>query len=198
MSPDELPTTYEELAQPEWKGRMCLRNSSNTYTQSLVASLIGNLGYDEALTVVDGWAANAEILPNDVIALNSMADDLCDVAIVNHYYLARLLEEDPDFRWVWSGPTRTTGAPRQHLRRRRDPVRRRPGTGPATAGVARYRRAERVRRRKQRVPGQPRCGAGIADRIEFGETFVNDDLNAAEFGALNADAVRLLDEAGYE
>ena len=33
---------------------------------------------------------------------------------------------------------------------------------------------------------------------EFGETFVGDDLNAAEFGALNADAVRLLDEAGYE
>ena len=36
----------------------------------------------------------------------------------------------------------------------------------------------------------------IAD--EFGPTFVADDLNAAEFGALNADAVRLLDEAGYE
>ena len=33
---------------------------------------------------------------------------------------------------------------------------------------------------------------------EFGETFVRDALNAAEFGALNADAVRLLDEAGYE
>ncbi|MEL6982123.1 MAG: extracellular solute-binding protein, partial [Actinomycetota bacterium] len=60
VSADELPTTYEELAQPEWANRVCLRNSSNTYTQSLVASLIANLGYDEALTVVEGWADNAE------------------------------------------------------------------------------------------------------------------------------------------
>ena len=97
VSADELPTTYEELAQPEWAGRLCLRNSSNTYTQSLVANLIGNVGYDDALGIVEGWADNAEILPNDVIALNSIEAGLCDVAITNHYYLARLLEEDPDF-----------------------------------------------------------------------------------------------------
>ena len=74
-----------------------LRNSSNTYTQSLVASLIGNLGYDDALTLVNGWAENARIMSNDVIALNSIRDDFCDVAITNHYYLARELEEDPNY-----------------------------------------------------------------------------------------------------
>ena len=100
----EAPSTYEELAGPEWKGRLCLRNSSNTYTQSLVASLIGNVGYGEALRIVSGWADNAEILSNDVIALNSVRDGLCDVAIVNHYYLARLMEDDPDFpvSLVWA------------------------------------------------------------------------------------------------
>ena len=68
VSSAEAPSTYEELAGPEWKGRLCLRNSSNTYTQSLVASLIGNVGYGEALRIVSGWADNAEILSNDVIA----------------------------------------------------------------------------------------------------------------------------------
>ena len=112
----EAPSTYEELAGPEWKGRLCLRNSSNTYTQSLVASLIGNVGYGEALRIVSGWADNAEILSNDVIALNSVRDGLCDVAIVNHYYLARLMEDDLTSRSRWCGQTKR-GAGRMSISR---------------------------------------------------------------------------------
>lgn len=196
---DEIPTTYAELAQPKWSGRVCLRNSSNTYTQSLVASLIGNVGYDEALTIVGGWADNAEILPNDVIALNSVADGLCDVAIVNHYYLARLIEEEGDFpvELVWADQT---------------------GRGThvniSGAGITRY--ADNPELAKQflewlategqsafvdgnhEYPVNPDVAPEPLIATTFGETFVGDDLNAAEFGALNADAVRLLDEAGYE
>ena len=195
----EAPSTYEELAGPEWKGRLCLRNSSNTYTQSLVASLIGNVGYGEALRIVSGWADNAEILSNDVIALNSVRDGLCDVAIVNHYYLARLMEDDPDFpvSLVWA-----------------DQEGRGTHVNISGAGITKY--ADDPELALQLLEGLATDGQNtfvdgnheypvnpavapedlIAD--EFGSTFVADDLNAAEFGALNADAVRLLDEAGYE
>ena len=38
LDESEVPTTYEELAEPDWEGRLCLRNSSNVYQQSLVAA----------------------------------------------------------------------------------------------------------------------------------------------------------------
>ena len=80
-----------------WEGRLCLRTSSNTYTQSLVASLIANLGYDSTLEVANGWADNAHIMAKDGILLDSIRDGRCDVGIANHYYLARKLAEDPDY-----------------------------------------------------------------------------------------------------
>ncbi|MEL6985602.1 MAG: extracellular solute-binding protein, partial [Actinomycetota bacterium] len=198
VSADELPTTYEELAEPQWANRVCLRNSSNTYTQSLVASLIANVGYDDALAVVEGWAANAEILPNDVISIESVADGLCDVAIVNHYYLARLMEEDPDYpvELIWA-----------------DQDGRGTHVNISGAGVTRFADdpdlaqdfLEWLATDGQSVfvdgnheyPVNPEVTPEPLIATSFGETFVADSVNAAEFGALNADAVRLLDEAGY-
>jgi iron(III) transport system substrate-binding protein len=195
---DEIPTTYEELADPKWNGRVCLRDSSNVYTQSLVASLIANDGRDEALRVVTGWADNAEILNNDVLILESIADGLCDVGITNHYYLARLLEDDPDFpvklTWVdqdgrgvhvnisGGGVTRFADDPdlaQQFLE------------WLATDGQSVFVDGNHEYPVNPEVPAEPL----IAE--EFGTEFVRDDLDAATFGGLNADAVRLMDEAGY-
>jgi iron(III) transport system substrate-binding protein len=195
---DEVPTTYDELAQPQWADRICLRNSSNTYTQSLVASLIANRGYDQARSIVTGWAENAEILPNDVIALESVADGLCDVAIVNHYYLARLLAEDPDF------PVALVWADQDGL-----------GThvNISGAGITRYADDPELAQDflewlatdgqsvfvdgNHEYPVNPQVQPEPLIAETFGATFVADQLNAADFGALNPEAVRLLDEAGY-
>lgn len=89
--------TYAGLADPRWKGRLCMRNSTNTYTQSLVASLIEQHGYERARQIVQGWVANeVEIINNDVRILENLDAGSCDVGITNHYYLARLLEDRPD------------------------------------------------------------------------------------------------------
>ncbi|HRE03468.1 MAG TPA: extracellular solute-binding protein, partial [Ilumatobacteraceae bacterium] len=101
---DEVPTTYEELADPKWKGRLCLRRSVDAYQQSLVASMIAADGYDATLETVRGWVDNAQILPNDVILIDTIAAGGCDVGIANHYYLARELAENPDLpvKLVWA------------------------------------------------------------------------------------------------
>ncbi|HEX2298646.1 MAG TPA: extracellular solute-binding protein, partial [Pseudonocardiaceae bacterium] len=54
VDPREFDTTdsYAGLADPKWRGRLCMRNSTNTYTQSLVASLIEEHGRDRALEIV--------------------------------------------------------------------------------------------------------------------------------------------------
>lgn len=93
--------TYAGLADPKWGGRLCMRDSTNSYTQSLIASLIDVHGYDGALDIVEGWVDNGvEIMPNDELIIATVDAGGCDVAIANHYYLARLLADDPDLNVV--------------------------------------------------------------------------------------------------
>lgn len=198
VGPDEVPTTYEELAEPEWRGRLCLRNSSNVYTQSLVASLIAHHGPDEALRIVRGWAGNAEIMANDTLILESIAEGLCDAGITNHYYLARLLEEDPDFpvKLVWANQ----GGRGTHV-------------NISGGGVTRYADDPELAQRllewlatdgqslfvdgNHEYPANPSVTPEPLIAAEFGASFVQDQLDAATFGGLNAEAVRLMDQAGY-
>ena len=89
--------TYAGLADPQWRGRLCMRDSTEAYTQSLVASLIDLHGRERAKEIVQGWLDNdVEIMSNDILLLEALDAGTCDVAIVNHYYLARELEEKPD------------------------------------------------------------------------------------------------------
>lgn len=198
LDESDVPTTYEELAEPEWKDRICLRNSTNVYQQSLVASLIANLGPDEALRVVEGWSDNAEILSNDVLILESLADGLCEVGVTNHYYLGRMLEEDPDFPvgLVWA-----------------DQDGRGVHVNISGGGVTKYSKQPELAREflewlategqdvlvsaNHEYPANPSVPPEPLITREFGTDFVRDPLDASVFGALNADAVRLMDEAGY-
>ena len=164
-----------------------------------MASLISNIGPDETRSVVDGWVANAEILPNDTLTVESVAEGLCDVAVVNHYYVARLLEENPDLPvdLLWA-----------------DQDGRGTHVNISGAGVTKYaddpeaavQLLEWLATEGQSIfvdgnheyPVNPDVSPETLIATEFGETFEADALNAAEFGSLNADAVRLLDEAGYK
>ena len=95
VKPTEL-STYEALGDPKWKGRLCLRTSTNTYNQSLLASLIKQVGEPAAEKIVRGWVANEPIYINgDTQILEAIAAGRCDVGITNSYYLARLLSKNP-------------------------------------------------------------------------------------------------------
>lgn len=94
----DAPTTYAEVGDPKWKGRLCLRPSTHPYTQSLVAALINNVGADATRAIVDSWVANDPLYINsDTDILKAIAAGDCDVALTNSYYLGRLLEEDPAY-----------------------------------------------------------------------------------------------------
>jgi len=199
LPPGDVPLTYEELSEPSWAGRLCLRNSSNVYTQSLVASLIVHHGEDEARRIVQGWADNAQIMANDVLILEAIDAGQCEVGIANHYYLARLLDEgrDLDVELAWanqdgfgthiniSGGGVTRHADDPDLAQRLLEWLATDGQSPFVDGNHEY-------PANTSVSPEPL----IAER--FGTDFVRDPLNAAEFGALNPAAVRLMDEVGYE
>lgn len=98
VKPSEL-STYEALGDPKWKGRLCIRTSTNTYNQSLLGSLIGQYGEPQTEKIVRGWIANEPAYINgDTQILQAIAAGKCDVGITNSYYLARLLAKDPSMK----------------------------------------------------------------------------------------------------
>lgn len=97
VNPDEL-STYEDLADPKWKGRICVRSSSNVYNQSLLGSMVESMGAEETEEWAKGLVANFARAPEggDVDQIKAVASGLCDVAIVNHYYWARMRKDEED------------------------------------------------------------------------------------------------------
>jgi iron(III) transport system substrate-binding protein len=83
---------YEDLADPKWKGRVCMRSSSNIYNLSLMGALIDHLGEQKAEQWAQGVRANLAQDPKggDTDQLKFVAAGQCDVTISNQYYYARL------------------------------------------------------------------------------------------------------------
>lgn len=89
-------STYEALTEDIWKGKLLSRSSSNIYNQSLMASIIAHNGPEEAEKWAAGVLANFARKPkgNDRDQIIAIAADQGDVAIVNSYYMGKLLESD--------------------------------------------------------------------------------------------------------
>ena len=85
--------SYEDLADEKWKGRIVVRSSSNMYNQSLVSSLISNLGIASTELWANKFVNNFARTPqgNDRSQLMAVANGLADVAIANTYYIGIML-----------------------------------------------------------------------------------------------------------
>jgi iron(III) transport system substrate-binding protein len=95
---DDAPAIYAELGDPRFKDRVCLRTSDSVYNSSFVADQIAKEGRDATERMLRAWMANdPTILGSDVDVLEAIDAGRCDVGLTNHYYLGRILEEDPDF-----------------------------------------------------------------------------------------------------
>lgn len=98
-----LLSTYEDLVDQQWEGRICIRSSSNVYNQSLVASLIEVHGEEATEAWSEGIVANMARKPTggDTDQLRAVAAGQCDLAVSNTYYYGRLLDSDkPEDRQV--------------------------------------------------------------------------------------------------
>lgn len=196
VKPEEL-STYEALADPRWKGKLCLRPSTNTYTKSLVSGILAGLGEDRAEAVVRGWASNDPVyIDSDVELIKSVAAGRCDVAIVNHYYLARLIDEEPSLpvRIFWpdqdgrgahvniSGAGVTTWAKNPDGARRLIEWLAGPGQ-------------EAFARANFEFPVSPE--ASLHPVLQSWGSFKEDEIWVGEYGKLQPQAVQIMSEAGY-
>ena len=94
--------TYEELADPKWRGKICIRSGQHTYNVALVASMIAHLGEEKAETWLNGVKANLARKPagGDREQVRDVQAGLCDIAIGNTYYMVAMLKSPEQKPWA--------------------------------------------------------------------------------------------------
>ncbi|WJW76097.1 Fe(3+) ABC transporter substrate-binding protein [Thiohalobacter sp. IOR34] len=205
VDPAEL-STYEALAEPKWKGRICIRSSNNIYNQSLVASMIASRGVEATEAWARGLVRNLARPPRggDRDQIRAAAAGQCDLAVVNTYYLAIMLH-DPDPAQQAAARRVAVFWPNQDDR----------GTHVNVSGIALTKAAshrEAAVRLMEYLSGDEaqawyastnheypiRRGIEISETLKAWGTFRADTLNLDMLGRYNAEAVRLMDRAGWK
>ncbi|HNQ04073.1 MAG TPA: extracellular solute-binding protein [Thiobacillaceae bacterium] len=197
-------STYEDLASPKWKDRLCLRTSKKVYNQSLVAMLIGEHGEPKTETMVRGWVDNLATapFPDDTKALEAVAAGLCDVTLVNTYYFGRLMQKKPNLPLAIFWPNQNTGAGNAGVH-----------VNVSGAGVTRYAKHPEEAIRLLEWLSSDKAQNLYADmNMEYPAnpaikpdplvaswgSFKPNLINVAEAGRLQVRAVKLMDRAGYK
>ena len=198
VKPSEL-STYEDLADPKWNKRLCLRSSKKVYNQSLVAMMIADHGEAEAERVVKGWVANlaTDPLSDDTRALEFVAAGKCDVTLVNTYYYGRLMKKDPNLPLAVFWPNQESGGVHVNI---------------SGAGITRYSRNEQAAIKlleflssdkaqnlfadvNMEYPANPKIAADPF--VAAWGSFKQNSMNLVKAGELQTTAVKLMDRAGY-
>ncbi|MDY0068312.1 MAG: Fe(3+) ABC transporter substrate-binding protein [Porticoccaceae bacterium] len=200
VDPAEL-SSYAALADPQWRGRLCLRTSNKVYNQSLVAMLIAERGEQAAESIVRGWVANLATPPfaDDTAALKAVAAGQCDLTLVNTYYLGRLLKEDAALPLKVFWPNQREEGSGVHV-------------NISGGGVTRHaKHPEAARKLLEWLASDEAQAAFAGENLEYpanpevavaplvaswGE-FRQSPLNVAFAGAHQGAAVKLMDRAGY-
>ena len=90
------PATYLDLAKPEYKGMICIRSSTNTYNQTLLASIVTHHGEEAAKEWATGVVANMARDPQggDTDQLRGIVSGECEISVANTYYFARSIRKN--------------------------------------------------------------------------------------------------------
>ncbi|NNL36426.1 MAG: Fe(3+) ABC transporter substrate-binding protein [Silicimonas sp.] len=101
VAPGEV-TTYEDLADPKWKGRICTRSGTHVYTLGLVGAMIEHNGVDATEDWLEGVKANLAKQPegNDRAQVKSIWAGECDISLGNTYYMGAMLDDPEQQDWA--------------------------------------------------------------------------------------------------
>ncbi|WP_413190961.1 extracellular solute-binding protein [Psychrobacter sp. AT9] len=199
VSADQL-STYADLADPKWKGKLCLRTSNSVYNQSLVASMIENLGEEKTEAVIRGWVDNlaTDVFSDDTSMLKAIAAGQCEVGLSNSYYYGRLLDEQPDFPvkvfWANQGTTGT------HVNIS--------GAGVVTGSdnpdgalkLMEWLSSDKAQGLYASSDKEYPVKEGVdeSDMLRSWGEFKKDDINVQKFGERQTQAIQMMDKAGYK
>lgn len=193
--------SYAALGNPQWKGRLCLRTSKKVYNQSLVAMLIAEHGEAGAEAIVRRWVGNLAAPPfaNDTAVIEAIAAGQCDVGIINTYYFGRWQAKNPDAPLALFWPDQGAEGRGVHV-------------NVSGGGVVKYSDAPTQAQAFLEWLAAPEAQAQFAGaNLEYPANsevavdpvvaawgaFRQNLINVSEAGKRQAEAVKLMDRAGY-
>jgi iron(III) transport system substrate-binding protein len=205
LDPNTLEN-YEDLADPEWKGKICIRSSNNIYNQSLVASMIVAIGEQQTEQWARALVANLARPPKggDRDQIRAAAAGQCVIAIANTYYLARMASSGKDQQQREAAAKMGIIWPNQKGRGAHINV--------SGAGVTRFAKhkdhaiklleflvSDEAQRfyadSNHEYPVKP--GMQPSDVLKQWGTFKGDSVNLSLLGEYNSAAVKLMDRVGW-
>lgn len=205
VKPTEL-STYEALADPQWQGRVCVRSSNSIYNQSLLASMIQADGIAQAENWAKGLVNNFARAPagGDRDQIKAVAAGQCDVALANTYYYAQMLY-GKDASQKAAASKVGLFWPNQNNRGTHINV---SGAGVTTSAknkenavkLLEYMVLDDAQRWYSSTNGEFPVKPGIAASPELQSwgNFKRDPVNLSVLGKNNAQAVILMDKAGWQ
>lgn len=205
VTPGEL-SSYEDLANPKWKGRICIRSSNNIYNQSLVASLIAANGESATEQWAKGLVNNFARSPKggDRDQIKAAAVGQCDIAIINTYYFGKMIN-GKDERQRQAAAKVALLWPNQQGR----------GVHVNISGVgitkSAKNRADAIKLLEFLVTDESqfwyaksnyeypvKAGVSWPETLNAWGEFKRDELNLSLLGQYNAQALKLMDRAGWK
>ncbi len=95
-------TTYEDLANPKWEGRICSRSGTHAYSNGLVSAMITHRGIEETRGWLAGIKSNLARRPqgNDRAQIKAIWAGQCDIALGNTYYMGKMLANPEQADWA--------------------------------------------------------------------------------------------------
>ncbi|MFT6451447.1 MAG: iron(III) transport system substrate-binding protein [Halocynthiibacter sp.] len=101
VAPGEI-TTYEDLADPKWKGRICTRSGTHAYMIGLTSAYLAHHGAEETKTWLEGLKANLARKPqgNDRAQVKAIWAAECDISLGNTYYMGKMLADPEQIEWA--------------------------------------------------------------------------------------------------
>lgn len=198
VKPSDL-STYEALAEPQWKGRLCLRTSKKVYNQSLVAMMIAEHGDASTEQIVKGWVANlaTDPLSDDTRAMEFVAAGKCDVTLVNSYYYGRLMEKNPVLPLAIFWPNQAGSG--VHVNVSGAGVTRHARNADAAVKLLEFLSSEKAQNLFADVNMEYPANPGIKSSpvVATWGTFKQNPINVTTAGELQTEAVKLMDRAGW-
>ena len=209
ITPNDIKNlTYEDLADDEWRGRIVIRSSSNMYNQSLVASLIANLGEKNTEIWAKSFVKNFARKPqgNDRSQIIAVSNGEADLAIANSYYIGIMLSGSAGTEQLEAARRVKMHFPNQKDRGVHINI---SGAGilknspnPSSASLfLEFLLSKRVQKYMVDKSFEYPIVEGVLPSSEissFGLNFKEDNIAVRQFGELNPDAIRLMDRSGWK
>lgn len=202
-------STYEALTDSQWRRKILIRSSSNIYNQSMVGALLHAHGEAKTEEWCRGMVANFARPPegNDTAQIQAVAAGQGDLAIANTYYLVRLAKSDkPEDREVAAKvgiffPNQGSGERGTHINISGGGVLK---TAPNKEAAVKF-LEHLVSHQAQKLFAEGNNEYPVVEGVEldpilasYGTDFKTDAMNAEIYGKLNADALKVMDRAGWK